>query len=303
MIAISVIIPFYKGNKYLEELCQHLEKACIKFKEQIEVIIVNDSPDIDVNIELIKSDYYKLSIINHKINRGIHQARVTGTKAAIGKYILFLDQDDELDESFFQSMFYELENDTSIDFAFSNGIFEDENGVCKLILNSYGKVMAAMNYKSYLKVGNLLASPGQCLIRKKSIPKEWIQNIMKINCADDLLLWIMILKNGKNVYVNKLLYHHISTGENASSDKVNGYLSNLEMCEILEKTNLFSKQEVRKFKRKYANSYKKELNDCYNRFEWIGDTLSEKVERTKMKFAGIIFAMLGKKVVNIKEIG
>ena len=83
MIAISVIIPFYKGNKYLEELCQHLEKACIKFKEQIEVIIVNDSPDIDVNIELIKSDYYKLSIINHKINRVIHQARVTGTKAAI----------------------------------------------------------------------------------------------------------------------------------------------------------------------------------------------------------------------------
>ncbi len=87
-----------------------------------------------------------------------------------------------------------LDKDKSIAFVYANGVFEDENGNSKLILNSYGKAYGVKNYKTLLKSGNLLASPGQCLIRKSCIPAQWIENIMKTNCADDYFLWLLMVK-------------------------------------------------------------------------------------------------------------
>ena len=82
-----------------------------------------------------------------------------------------------------------LNNNKSIAFAYANGLFEDSNGKSKLILNSYGKVYGAENYHTYLKVGNLLASPGQCLIRKSAIPSDTYSVLVK----------------DKNIYGSKIL--------------------------------------------------------------------------------------------------
>ena len=38
MCNISVIIPFYKGNKYLTGLKQSLENACISYEGKVEVM-------------------------------------------------------------------------------------------------------------------------------------------------------------------------------------------------------------------------------------------------------------------------
>ena len=213
MCNISVIIPFYKGNKYLTGLKQSLENACISYEGKVEVIVVNDSPNEKIEKTLIQSEKYDLVIVEHDVNYGIHKARVTGIGKAKGEYILLLDQDDKIKNEFFKEMCVPLNNNKSIAFAYANGLFEDSNGKSKLILNSYGKVYGAENYHTYLKVGNLLASPGQCLIRKSAIPKEWTEHIMRSNCADDFLLWILILRNQKAEYVNKLLYEHITTGK------------------------------------------------------------------------------------------
>ena len=71
----------------------HLKK---EFPEaNIELIIVNDSPYDIVEIPKIKIDF-SFKIIDHEINSGIQQARVTGLKACSGDYVLFLDQDDVL---------------------------------------------------------------------------------------------------------------------------------------------------------------------------------------------------------------
>ena len=298
MYNISVVVPFYKGNKYLTGLRQSLENACICYEGKVEVIMVNDSPGVKIEEKLISSDKYSLVVVNHDTNCGIHKARVTGIGKAKGKYILFLDQDDKINNKFFEKMVPILDSDSSIAFTYANGIFEDENGKSKLILNSYGKVYGAENYRTYLKVGNLLASPGQCLIRKSAIPKVWMEHIMQSNCADDFLLWILILKNQKARYVNKMLYEHITTGENASGNKLNGFKSDLEVCEILNSVNLLSKKELKNFSRRCISNYNIEKGDDYSYFEWILTQQIERIERMKMKLIGILYMLIGKKLCN-----
>ena len=58
----------------------------------------------------------------------------------------------------------------------------------------------------------------------------------------------MILRNQKAEYVNKLLYEHITTGENTSGNKLVGYASDLEVCGILDTLDLLPKEELNKFK-------------------------------------------------------
>ena len=94
MCNISVIIPFYKGNKYLTGLKQSLENACISYEGKVEVIVVNDSPNEKIEKTLIQSEKYDLVIVEHDVNYGIHKARVTGIGKAKGEYILLLDQED-----------------------------------------------------------------------------------------------------------------------------------------------------------------------------------------------------------------
>lgn len=295
---ISVIVPFYKGNKYLASLKQSLERACTQYEGAVEVILVNDSPEEKINEQLMQSSKYNLILVKHKKNYGIHQARVTGIENATGEYILFLDQDDKIKKDFFLEMISAFTKDSSIAFAFANGIFEDENGRTKLILNSYGKVYGAEKYSTYLKVGNLLASPGQCLIKKTEIPKAWMEHIMQSNCADDFLLWILILKDHKAKYINKVLYEHITTGENASGSRLNGYKSDLEVCEILQNINLLSPAELKRFSKRCISNYKREKGDNYNYFEWLYSQQVEIFERLKMKIIGKLYLLIGEKILN-----
>ena len=268
MISISVIVPFYNGNRYLNVLKTYLEEACKNYSQKVEVVIVNDSPDIDIDIRKIKSCYYDLVLVKHSYNQGIHQARVTGMKKARGMYILFLDQDDKVSKDFFKEMATALDRDKEAQFVFCNGIFQNEKGQKLLIINSYGKVLAVQNYKTYFKVGNLLASPGQCLIRKCRIPSVWMTNIMQTNCSDDLMLWLLMLKD----------------------------LSDIELCTILEKVNIFPPNRIYRFKCKCINKCNREKKQKFNHFKFYIDLCIEYITRMNMKIMGALYFIAGKKI-------
>ena len=75
---------------------------------------------------------FKIEVINNKVNQGIHQTRINGLKKALGKYILFLDQDDEISDFFIKS---QLEHIGDADLCIANGIMESENGKCLIYKN------------------------------------------------------------------------------------------------------------------------------------------------------------------------
>lgn len=62
---VSVIIPIYKGNGYIESLLNKIEKNYQESQKEIEVIFVNDYPDEEI---IINGQYdFKIEVINNKV--------------------------------------------------------------------------------------------------------------------------------------------------------------------------------------------------------------------------------------------
>lgn len=91
---VSVIIPIYNVEKYIEDCLLSVEYQTFK---DIEIICVNDgSSDSSLMfLEQFATKDKRIKIINQK-NGGLANARNTGLSNAKGKYILFLDGDDML---------------------------------------------------------------------------------------------------------------------------------------------------------------------------------------------------------------
>lgn len=102
---ISVIVPVYNVEKYLEECLDSLVNQTL---EDIEVIMVNDgSTDDSGKIMDRYAEMYPNFKAYHKPNGGLGQARNYGMQYVTGDYIAFVDSDDYLKRSAYKKM-YEL---------------------------------------------------------------------------------------------------------------------------------------------------------------------------------------------------
>ncbi len=91
-VKVSVIIPVYNTEKYLDECLNSVQNQTLK---DIEIVCVNDgSTDGSLKIleEHEKNDS-RIRIINQE-NGGVSSARNNGIRNAHGDYIMFLDSDD-----------------------------------------------------------------------------------------------------------------------------------------------------------------------------------------------------------------
>ena len=62
-------------------------------------------------------------------------------------------------------------------------------------------------------------SPGQCMMAREIIPREWMTHVLTVNGADDYFLWLLMLDKGIGFhYVDEPLYIHHRTGENVSGN-------------------------------------------------------------------------------------
>ena len=234
---VSIITPFYKGNKYLNQLFSviNINYANLKLKypqSDIELLIINDSPDTPVNTWELKNSF-NYRIINHEQNSGIHQARVTGLKHCIGDYIIFFDQDDVLEDNALVSQIDSLIHNNA-DMVVCNAMMEEDDGSHYICYKSKTDFNRINDLQFYLKSHNVIKSPGQCLIKKGIIPAEWKKYIMTKNGSDDLFLWILLLEKSYRFYINReVLYIHKYTGENLSETEEKMNLSSLEIVEYL----------------------------------------------------------------------
>lgn len=91
---ISIIIPVYKTEEYLEECVKNI---LVQDTQDIEVILVDDgSPDNCPQIcdKLMRLDS-RIRVV-HKSNGGLSSARNAGLTIATGKYVTFVDSDDKI---------------------------------------------------------------------------------------------------------------------------------------------------------------------------------------------------------------
>ena len=107
---LSIIIPIYNDRKYLR---QCLESIIREIDEETEIIIVNDGSIevIDDIIDLYKNYNIKYFKISHQ---GVSIARNFGIEASSGKWLMFVDADDYLKNSWYQKVSRHFNSDSDV---------------------------------------------------------------------------------------------------------------------------------------------------------------------------------------------
>lgn len=99
---LSIIIPVYNTEKYLERCLNSVVKQ--KFKEFEVLVILDGSPDNSIEICNKYKKMDKRIKVYVKDNEGLGLTRNYGIERAKGEYIAFLDSDDFVDENFYGNM-------------------------------------------------------------------------------------------------------------------------------------------------------------------------------------------------------
>lgn len=102
-VKVSVIIPVYNCEKYLEDCIESLINQTLK---ECEFIFVNDGSK-DKSEEIIKkyTDKDKRIILINQKNSGVSVARNVGIKKATGEYIGFVDADDYVENDYYEKLY------------------------------------------------------------------------------------------------------------------------------------------------------------------------------------------------------
>jgi glycosyltransferase involved in cell wall biosynthesis len=97
MKRLSVIIPMYNVELYIERCLRSLEDQDIP-RDDFEIICINDgSPDRSREVVLrLQKEFDNIVLIDQE-NLGVSRARNNGIDKACGKYLLFIDPDDYVD--------------------------------------------------------------------------------------------------------------------------------------------------------------------------------------------------------------
>ena len=107
-INVSVIVPIFGVEKYIERCARSLFAQTIDDKD-VEFIFVNDATR-DSSIDILRRvvDEFpgkQVEIINHPSNLGLPAARKTGVEAAHGEYIIHCDSDDWVEPDYCRKLY------------------------------------------------------------------------------------------------------------------------------------------------------------------------------------------------------
>ena len=122
MAEVSVIIPVYNAEKYLEKCIESVVNQTLK---DIEIILINDG-STDGSEEICKKYLSDERVIYYsKENEGLAAARQDGIERASGEYIGFVDSDDWLEPDMYEKMYAAAKSNNS-DVVYCNGLVNED---------------------------------------------------------------------------------------------------------------------------------------------------------------------------------
>ena len=104
MILLSVIVPVFRVEKYLDTCVMSLLHQDLN-ADEYEIILVDDGSDDSCPQKCDEyAAQYKQIVVIHQPNKGQSTARNAGIKAAKGEYVCFVDSDDYVEPNTYSSL-------------------------------------------------------------------------------------------------------------------------------------------------------------------------------------------------------
>ena len=125
MIKVSIIVPVYNVEKYLDKCLKSLVNQTLK---DIEIIVVNDGTKDNSQkiVDKYVKKYPKLVKSYIKENGGLSSARNYGLKYVNGEFISFIDSDDWVRKDMFEKMYQKAKKE-DLDIVICDSINVYEN--------------------------------------------------------------------------------------------------------------------------------------------------------------------------------
>lgn len=224
---VSIIIPIYNVEKYLEKCVQSVLSQSY---ENIEVILVDDgSTDCSGQIcDRLEKEDNRIRVI-HKKNGGLASARNAGYQAASGEYIMYADSDDSLKSHIIETCvksIYREKADVVI-FGYNK---VSENGkileTCKWDTKTYTHdEMTEHLYDSICEMS--FGYAWNKLYRKSVLDMSGVSGDAKVIDREDLIYNLELLKHWKKItYIDSVGYDYLQRSSsllhNSNLARLNG---------------------------------------------------------------------------------
>ena len=222
---ISVVVPVYNVDKYLEKSLDSIIKAC---KDDMEILLINDgSTDSSGEIceKYVKKYPHLIKYIN-QTNHGLGNVRNVGLEYAMGKYIASIDSDDTIDPNFFTDAIYYCNNDIDIVIYDWLSIIPDKENFPTPAMDE----MLKFDNK-FKKILYATIMPSAC----NKIVKKSLYDELNIKYAEGLKFEdlstnpLIMLKAQKIKYINKSYYEYLIT-----PNSIMRTAANYDMIDILK---------------------------------------------------------------------
>lgn len=236
---VSIIVPIYNSENTIERCVNSLISQTLK---EIEIILVNDGSN-DNSLELINNFAQKDTRIKvlDKNNKGVSSARNHGINNSEGKYIMFVDSDDYLEEDICKKS-YEFAEKNKLDFVSMGFVVEDENG--KIINKEVSKEKLISD--NNISIGNILCNMKLSYVWGRLYKYELISDIEfdeELNYSEDsLFIFETCFKLNSIGILNEIGYHFIRQNKTTLSKK---YVENIGLA--LKKTYTAQKELCNKY--------------------------------------------------------
>lgn len=199
MPKVSVIVPIYNVEKYLEKCINSLLSQTL---EDIQIILVNDgSKDNSGNIakEYEKNNKDRVIYVE-KENGGLSDARNYGLKYATGDFIAFLDSDDYIEKNAYEEM-YNKAIEENADYVECDFIWEFPNKI------RVDKQYPYKNKKEMLSFVRVVA--WNKLIKRQLITDNNLEFPKGLRYEDVEFTYKLIPFVNKFAYVDKPFIHYV----------------------------------------------------------------------------------------------
>lgn len=236
MIKVSVIVPVYNVEKYLDKCLNSLVNQTLK---DIEIIVINDGSTDNSKkiIDKYKKEYPALIKSVNTKNRGIGPARNLGIKKATGKYITFVDSDDYLKEDALEKAFNHIKENNSDIVIYDWYEVNDKYEIINEVTIKSFLTTPLNNNKELL----FLINPGPCnKLYKRELFKDISFPESKIK-YEDLMTIIKVLVSAKRISkLDEKIYYYLirANGETKTVDK-----RVFDILEVLDNINNYFKDK------------------------------------------------------------
>lgn len=205
MKKISIIVPIYNTEKYLEKC---LESIISQDYKNLEIILINDG-STDNSLSICKKYERKdkrIKLINND-HLGVAESRNIGLKYATGDYIGFVDSDDFIDKDMYKTLI-DFSEKYNADISMCRFCyFNDDSEIITEKSNSQFCKLNSEQALNFLLVDKVITNH----LTLKLFKKELFKNILfpKEKKFEDIsTMYKLINKSNKIIYITRQLYYY-----------------------------------------------------------------------------------------------